>query len=67
MKATHVRPSPWGGKEPDILDADLREHAIFALRNLLQDNVENQQVVQEFKPLRDFDKDGILKNLAGHA
>lgn len=46
-----------------IASADLREHAIFALRNLLQDNVENQRVVQELKPLRDFDKDGILRNL----
>ena len=46
---------------------DLREHAIFALRNLLQDNVENQRVVQEFKPLRDFDKDGVLRNLGPEA
>ena len=30
---------------------DLREHAIFALRNLLEGNAENQRVVDQIRPL----------------
>lgn len=30
---------------------DLREHAIFALRNLLEGNTENQHVVDQIRPL----------------
>ncbi|KAG8798846.1 hypothetical protein FRC17_007303 [Serendipita sp. 399] len=42
----------------------LREHAIFALRNLLEHNIENQDVVREMKPLRGFDAEGILRDMA---
>jgi ataxin-10 len=42
---------------------DMREHAIFTLRNLLEDNEQNQEVVRGIRPLRDFDSDGILKDL----
>jgi ataxin-10 len=41
----------------------MREHAIFTLRNLLEDNEQNQEVVRGIRPLRDFDSDGILKDL----
>ena len=36
---------------PDNRFPDLREHAIFALRNLLEGNPENQRVVDEIRPL----------------
>jgi ataxin-10 len=42
---------------------DMREHAIFALRNLLEDNADNQEAVRGIRPLRDFDSNGILKDL----
>lgn len=29
---------------------DLREHAIFTLRNLLEGNLENQKVVNDLRP-----------------
>ena len=34
---------------------DLREHAIFALRNLLHESKENQAVVEELKPMGTWD------------
>lgn len=34
---------------------DLREHAIFTLRNLLHENKENQAVVEELKPMGTWD------------
>lgn len=39
---------------------DLREHALFTLRNLLQDNPQNQAVVDEFKPMVEWDNEGNL-------
>ena len=36
-----------------ILFVDLREHAIFAIRNLLDGNDENQAVVQAMTPLNE--------------
>lgn len=30
---------------------DLKEHAILALRNILEDNAENQDVVESIKPV----------------
>ncbi|KAI0077713.1 hypothetical protein K474DRAFT_1044426 [Panus rudis PR-1116 ss-1] len=38
----------------------LREHAIFTLRNLLEDNKENQALVNEIQPLREWDENGVL-------
>jgi len=44
---------------------DLREHAIFALHNLLKDNAANQAVVDEIKPLGQWDENGILQDTPG--
>jgi len=52
-----------GERSADIARTDLREHAIFALRNLLHNNSDNQALVQDLKPLRDFDVDGVLRNV----
>ncbi|KAG9044273.1 hypothetical protein FS837_008424 [Tulasnella sp. UAMH 9824] len=38
----------------------LREHALFTLRNLLQNNPENQAVVDEFKSMVKWDQEGNL-------
>lgn len=43
--------------------ADMQEHAVFALRNLLEGNEENQRVVRDIKPLRAFDTEGVLRTL----
>ncbi|SJL03760.1 uncharacterized protein ARMOST_07117 [Armillaria ostoyae] len=40
----------------------LREHAIFALRNLLKGNPENQAIVQEIRPTGQWDENGVLKD-----
>ncbi|KAH7872988.1 spinocerebellar ataxia type 10 protein domain-containing protein [Lentinula edodes] len=40
----------------------LREHAIFALHNLLKDNPANQAVVEEIKPTGQWDENGVLKD-----
>ena len=40
---------------------DLREHAIFALRNLLHGNIENQAVVDAIKPVGKWDDKKILQ------
>jgi hypothetical protein len=62
MSEIHV--SVWTTRKTNLtIRTDLREHSIFALRNCLQDNLENQQVVREVKPLRDFDKDGVLRDV----
>jgi hypothetical protein len=50
-----------GEGSADIARTDLREHAIFALRNLLHNNPDNQAIVQELEPYRDFDVDGVLR------
>ena len=42
---------------------DMREHAIFALRNLLFGNAENQAVVEEVKPIGRWDEDKVLRDL----
>lgn len=44
---------------------DLREHAIFALRNLLHGNAANQAVVEAIQPLQNvgtWDENGVLQN-----
>jgi ataxin-10 len=43
----------------------LREYALFALRNLLQGNAENQKVVDAIQPSSYWDKDGMLKEIHG--
>jgi len=43
----------------------LREHAIFTLRNLLENNQENQQFVHSLKPSQEWDDDGTLNTIAG--
>ena len=48
-----------------IFNIDLREHAIFTLRNLLENNRENQQFVHSLKPSQEWDDDGTLKTIAG--
>jgi hypothetical protein len=40
---------------------DLREHAIFTLRNLLKDNEENQNVVNSIQPSERWNQDGMLQ------
>jgi len=42
----------------------LREHAIFTLHNLLQNNPENQQFVDSLKPSQEWDDAGTLKTVA---
>ena len=42
---------------------DLREHAIFALRNLLDRNLENQAVVDAVKPVGRWDENKVLQEL----
>jgi Spinocerebellar ataxia type 10 protein domain len=44
---------------------DLREHAIFALRNLLHNNPENQAVVNMFQSDEHVGPDVVLRDLAG--
>ncbi|KAF8449096.1 spinocerebellar ataxia type 10 protein domain-containing protein [Boletus edulis BED1] len=39
----------------------LREHAIFTLHNLLEDNEENQWVVNSIQPSERWDQDGMLQ------
>lgn len=41
---------------------DLREHAIFTLRCLLEDNRENQAVVDAIQPREQWDEDGVLRD-----
>lgn len=43
----------------------LREHALFALRNLLLGNEENQAVVEAIKPMGSWDKNGVLRDAIG--
>lgn len=40
----------------------LREHAIFTLRCLLEDNRENQAVVDAIQPREQWDEDGVLRD-----
>lgn len=47
----------------NLFGADLREHAIFTLHSLLENNVENQQLVRDLKPIRDSDDNGKLRGL----
>ena len=42
---------------------DLREHAIFALRNILAGNLENQAVVEAIRPVGRWDEDKVLREL----
>lgn len=41
--------------------ADLREHAILTLRNILKGNPENQAVVESIKPVATWDEEGVLQ------
>ncbi|CUA68312.1 hypothetical protein RSOLAG22IIIB_07840 [Rhizoctonia solani] len=41
----------------------IREHALFALRNTLYKNPENQQIVQEMEPMGRIDENGILTGI----
>ncbi|CDO75817.1 hypothetical protein BN946_scf184951.g15 [Trametes cinnabarina] len=43
----------------------MREHAIFALRNLLHGNAENQAVVDSIKPVGRWDEERILREIGG--
>ncbi|KAI0372746.1 hypothetical protein BV20DRAFT_991022 [Pilatotrama ljubarskyi] len=43
----------------------LREHGIFALRNLLYGNVENQAAVDAIKPVGRWDEEKILQDIRG--
>ncbi|THU91515.1 hypothetical protein K435DRAFT_232145 [Dendrothele bispora CBS 962.96] len=43
----------------------LREHAIFALHNLLKGNPANQAIVDEIKPLGQWDENGVLQDTPG--
>jgi len=43
----------------------LREHAILALRNLLDDNKDNQDEVNRIQPSGYWDKEGVLHEKAG--
>ncbi|KAI0658023.1 spinocerebellar ataxia type 10 protein domain-containing protein [Cubamyces menziesii] len=43
----------------------LREHAIFTLRNLLFENVENQAVVDAIKPVGRWDEEKVLRDIRG--
>ena len=43
----------------------LREHALFTLRNLLNNNRENQAVVDAIKPVGTWDESGILRDILG--
>jgi ataxin-10 len=49
----------WEQSCTDKLQIDLREHAIFTLRNLLKDNQENQSVVYSIQP---WDENDLLKD-----
>ena len=44
---------------------DLREHAIFALHNLLRGNPENQKFVDSVKPSQEWAEDGTVKTKVG--
>lgn len=53
-------------RDADVLSAiDLREHAIFALHNLLKGNQENQRFVDSVKPSQEWAEDGTLKTKVG--
>jgi len=43
----------------------LREHALFALSNLLKGNPDNQTFVEEIKPQSEWDESGMLQNKFG--
>ncbi|KAI0644173.1 spinocerebellar ataxia type 10 protein domain-containing protein [Trametes meyenii] len=43
----------------------LREHAIFALRNLLFGNIESQAVVDAIKPVGKWDEEKVLRDIRG--
>ena len=54
-------PTPVSTAPNTFPHADLREHAIFALHNLLKDNQENQAVLNAVKPSESWDENGILQ------
>jgi ataxin-10 len=63
MRETHVRTvSVSANLAVDPVYLDMREHAIFTLHNLLEDNRENQAVVDAVQPKRQWDDNGVLQN-----
>jgi ataxin-10 len=44
--------------------ADLREHAILTLRNLLTGNEANQAVVQDLQPIGGWDGTSVLQTVS---
>ena len=53
------------GRFHDVRSLDLREHAILTLRNLLDDNKENQDEVNRIQPSGYWDKEGVLHEKVG--
>lgn len=49
--------------ETDERNAYLREHALFAVRNLMMGNPENQAVIAKMEPLGVVGEDGVLEPL----
>lgn len=43
----------------------MREHALFALRNILENNKENQAIVSELEPMGKWDSEGMLRDTIG--
>jgi hypothetical protein len=43
-----------------LVELDLREHALFALRNLLYDNSDNQEIVRGLEPMGTWDTNAHL-------
>lgn len=44
-----------------FFSADIREYAVLALRNILEDNVENQELIAEMKPLEAVQTDELAE------
>ncbi|RPD64276.1 hypothetical protein L226DRAFT_533583 [Lentinus tigrinus ALCF2SS1-7] len=49
----------------DDYNSYLREHAIFALRNILDGNLENQAVVHAIQPVGRYDENKVLQEFRG--
>ena len=48
-----------------LVFSDLREHALFALRNLLHNNTENQAVVDTFQAEEHVGPTVVVRDLVG--
>lgn len=62
LSHTHLTRCDYNLKLTPSLLTDLREHAIFALRNLLDGNTENQTLVDSIQPVREADERGVLRD-----